>query len=123
MCCGTGGQASNPYFQFENYLRVSPNFLHLFARFRTLNHRLPIQTGRFNYIPRCERLCNKCDLLDIGDEFHYILKCPYFAEKKCIHKSYLKNTNVMKFNNLFCNTNRRVLLNIAYFVKLILNEF
>ena len=60
-------------FHRENSILSLPErLLYPALRFRTLNHRLPVQTGRWNNIPRDERLCNKCDTGDIGDEFHYV---------------------------------------------------
>ena len=38
--------------------------------FRTCNHRLPIETGRWVNIPRNEKVPDI-----IGDEFHYIFNC------------------------------------------------
>ena len=38
-------------------------------------HLLPIDSGRYNKIPRVERLCHLCNRSEIGDEFHYLLKC------------------------------------------------
>ena len=53
------------------------------CKFRTGNHRLPIVTGRHVGTPKEERLCTLCDITEVGDEFHYILKCKYFtAERK-----------------------------------------
>ncbi len=45
-------------------------------KFRTTNHKLPIETGRWNNIELSERKCNKCNMNTIGDEFHYLLECP-----------------------------------------------
>jgi hypothetical protein len=45
------------------------------CKFRTTNHKLPIEHGRWNNIPRENRKCNLCNLEEIGDEFHYILNC------------------------------------------------
>ncbi len=52
------------------------------VKFRTSNHKLPIETGRWNGIERSERKCNLCNLKDIGDEFHYLLICPFLAESR-----------------------------------------
>ena len=35
-----------------------------------------IELGRHNNIPRNERKCTLCNLNDIEDEFHFVLKCP-----------------------------------------------
>ena len=68
-------------FKLENYLCVLPFRLSSqLCKFRTCNHHLPIEQGRFNHIPRDERLCKLCDESAIGDEFHYIFKCSYFSD-------------------------------------------
>ena len=68
-------------FEFEKYLTKTPaklgNFL---LRFRTRNHKLPIEVGRWRRIPRENRKCHLCNL-DIGDEYHYLLVCEKI--KKC----------------------------------------
>ena len=40
-------------------------------------HLLPIESGRYKKIPRVERLCPLCNGSEIGDEFHYLLKCTH----------------------------------------------
>ena len=50
------------------------------CKFRTTNHKLPIEQGRWNNTPRENRKCNLCNLEEIGDAFHYILNCPYFKQ-------------------------------------------
>ena len=66
-------------FETENYLySLDDNFLYEFCRFRTLNHKLPMESGRWQNIDRNMRTCNLCDKKEIGDEFHYILECNYF---------------------------------------------
>ena len=63
------------------------------TKFRCLNNRLPIVTGRFAAIDRAERYCPLCLIngtRSIGDEYHFILECHYFlsAPVKYIDKSY-----------------------------------
>lgn len=38
-------------------------------------HKLPIETGRFENRNRAERLCTKCSIGEVGDEFHCLFKC------------------------------------------------
>ena len=65
-------------FGFEKYLdKLTTKDRITFCRFRTCNHKLPIETGRWINVERNERKCIFCDKNDIGDEFHYILVCPY----------------------------------------------
>ena len=40
-------------------------------------HLLPLESGRYKKIPRVERLCPLSNRSEIGDEFHYLLKCTH----------------------------------------------
>ena len=73
-------------------------YLLFIALVRLNNHKLPIEYGRWNNIPRELRICNLCNTADLGDEFHYLLKCDYFSEKRktYIDKKYFKNCNILK---------------------------
>jgi hypothetical protein len=90
-------------FEFENYFNIlDDRDIFTFCRFRLNNHKLHFEYGRWNNIPRELRICNLCSTADLGDEFHYLLKCDYFSEKRktCINKKYLKNCNILKFGTL-----------------------
>ena len=92
----------------------------ILCKFRTTNHRLPIELGRWQNIERSNRIIKKKKKKkkkknDIGDEFHYILQCRYF-EQNCKHliPSYFRNTcrpNVLKFKNIMTVTKKSYLLN------------
>jgi hypothetical protein len=41
-------------------------------QFRTANHKLPIEIGRWNNTNRNNRICTHCNKNELGDEFHYI---------------------------------------------------
>ena len=92
----------------------------ILARFRTTNHKLPIETGRWQNIDRNERKCNICKS-DIGDEMHYILTCPAMNDIRqyYIPKIFHRRPNVIKFYKLFSNKNERVLLNLCRFIQLV----
>ena len=79
-----------------------------FCRFRLNNHKLPIEYGRWNNIPREFRICNLCNTADLGDEFHYLLKCDYFSEKRktYIDKKYFENCNILQFGTLMNQTKK-----------------
>jgi hypothetical protein len=90
-------------FEFENYLNIlDDRDIFTFCRFRLNNHKLPVEYGRWKNIPRELRICNLCNTADLGDEFHYLLKCNYFSEKRktCLDKKYFKNCNILKFGTL-----------------------
>ena len=48
-------------------------------KFRTTNHHLPVETGRWQNKkkpkPLGERFCTLCNNCQIGDEFNCILEC------------------------------------------------
>ena len=77
---------------FENYLsKLSFNNLYLLCKFRCGSHRLPVETGRWNNVPRSDRLCHLCASNDIGDEYHYIISCGALKDER------------KKFLPLYCN--------------------
>lgn len=59
----------------ENYLIKEKNFKNrqLITKFRTSDHPLLIETGRYKNIPRQQRLCNLCNTIE--DEAHFFLNC------------------------------------------------
>jgi hypothetical protein len=59
----------------EEYLIQEKNFKNrqLIAKFWTSDHCLQIETGRYNNIPRQQRLCTTCNILE--DEYHFFLNC------------------------------------------------
>ena len=70
-------------FEFENYLNIFyDRDIFTFCHFRLNNHKLPVEYGRWKNIPRELGICNLCNTADLGDEFHYLLKCNYFSEKR-----------------------------------------
>ena len=48
-----------------------------------------------------------CDKNDIGDEFHYILVCPYLRtfRNRFVKVEYRTNVNIIKFKQLFQSVN------------------
>ena len=67
----------------EKYLtKVNGSLIYTMFRFRTANHKLPVETGRWNNIELSERKCQLCESNYLGDEFHYLLECSFFFEMK-----------------------------------------
>jgi hypothetical protein len=57
-------------FEFENYFNIlDDRDIFTFCRFRLNNHKVSIEYGRWNNIPRELRICNLCNTADLGDEF------------------------------------------------------
>ena len=48
------------------------------VKLRISNHKLYIETGRYDKISRCERICPVCSL-DIEDEIHFLFDCAKYS--------------------------------------------
>ena len=53
-------------------------FLFQIIKYRTGNHRLPVETGRWDDITLNERKCKICITDGIGDSYHYLFTCDFF---------------------------------------------
>ena len=63
-----------PSFEREFYLSFNEfSIRRIFTKLRISDHNLEIERGRYNKIPREERLCRTCNAIE--DEAHFILKC------------------------------------------------
>ena len=64
----------------EKYLTIikNPNIRKIISQFRVSNHKLPIERGRYENIPRDQRICKLCDSGEVEDEFHFTFKCQKF---------------------------------------------
>ena len=75
-------------------------------------------------LPYEDRLCTKCSSADIGDEFHYVFSCPFLAEsrKNIFHQFIVKMQMLIDFI-VFYSKKKRLLVNLAHFLKFIMSEF
>ena len=77
----------------ETYLLHSKNLNHLtaLARLRMSSHTLAIETGRHSKpnIAKEKRLCKYCDLNEVEDEQHFLLRCTLY---ETLRKNLLKAT-------------------------------
>ena len=56
--------------EFEHYFsKLDDKNIFTLCKFRTVNHKLPIESGRWQNIARENRKCTICDSGDIGDEY------------------------------------------------------
>ncbi|MEW8547695.1 MAG: hypothetical protein AB2693_29660, partial [Candidatus Thiodiazotropha sp.] len=111
-------------FNIENYLLKLPfNLKRSLCLFRTRNHRLPIETGKWLNIDIADRKCHLCNA-SLGDEFHYLLCCEKLAleRRRYIKTYYYRRPNTIKFNQLMNITNISELKKLCKFVKIILNS-
>ena len=113
------------HFEFEKYLHVLPTNLAISVlKFRTLNHRMPVQRGRYFNIPRHERVCQKCNSGDLGDEFHYLFLCSHFCNSRrdLLKSYYYKYPNAIKFQELLSSNKKSELLKLVSLMKLIIKQ-
>ena len=90
----------------EGYLLLLPNLKHMstIARFRMSSHTLAIETGRHAKpkIAKEERKCRYCNLDDVEDEKHFLLKCPLYNEERLsLFSSVVLNVSAMSQGDVF----------------------
>lgn len=71
-------------YQFEQYLSditCIPKRINL-TKFRVSNHRLRIESGRYEKLDVKERICQYCTLGEIDDEDHFIFNCQFHTEDR-----------------------------------------
>jgi hypothetical protein len=91
-------------FGLEKYLvKLNSYDRATIAKFRCSNFKFPIETGRWNGVPKHERICNLCGNR-IGDEFHYLFICEKQEIKtfreKFIPIYYMKYPTELKFSRM-----------------------
>ena len=91
--------------------------------FRTANHKLPVEFGRWNGTPYTERKGTKCMSSAICDEMHCLFSCPYFKAlwQTFIPENYSNNT--FNFNMLLNESDKNKLTNLSKFVSSIMKQF
>lgn len=116
------------YRIFKDSFEMNTYFTYLTNRqckiltaFRTRNHKLPIETGRWSGKPLNERLCGICKN-KIGDEYHYLMECDYFKDQRKLYlKQYFtKRPNTHKLNSLMNSSNQKTIRNLSTFVEIIM---
>ena len=112
----------------EPYLTLIPKHMYIpILIFRTCNHKFPIGVGRYTNrrVPYCDRKRTVCTTNDLGDEFHYLLVCPFFNSKRkqYILRYYYTNPNVLKYRELLNEVSVSILENLSMFIKLLFKQF
>ena len=104
---------------FEKYLTMSPFTRRIICKFRTTNHRLPIEIGRYANLPRHTRLCDKCELGYVGDEFHFLFECPELHDLRTelLPRLCHNNPNMLKLGSLMTCVNIFMLNKLAKFIS------
>ena len=108
------------HFEQGKYItKLSPYFCKIFMRFRTRNHRLPVEVGRWGSIRRNQRLCSYCN--ELVDEFHYLFSCNHFEveRKQYLKRYYYVRPNIIKFEKLMNTKTIFVLKKLCRFINVI----
>ena len=130
------------YRMFKNEWGLSPYLVllplgqrTLITKFRTRNHNLPVcpnshfkrktDDGKGEAKKGMALHCPLCRLNEIGDEYHYIFKCPAFASdrKKLIDTRFTSRPNALKFQELFESSDIEVLSKLSKFTNSIMSNF
>lgn len=108
---------------FESYINTL-NFKERVAltKFRCRSSTLPVCKYVNDY---GDNICNLCEANEVGDEFHYLFVCNAFHEERkfFIPKYYSQHPNIIKLRQLFAVKDRKTLVKLCLFVKIIAEAF
>ena len=108
---------------FEKYFDIiEGKLLRSFVNFRMCNNVLPIVKGGWLRQDINNRKCTLCNTNEVGDECHYISKCPLFTEDRnsILPTRLCRNPNMYTVQNLMNTVNKRKLLKVCKFISIIL---
>ena len=108
---------------FETYLLNSNNSKRIaLAKFRCANSKLPIYSKIYMYDTH---VCTLCSLNVHGDEYHYILICPFFKKERELYLDnwYTCRPDLLKFEQLFTSLNKRTQARLSTLVTCIVHKF
>ena len=108
-------------FTMEKYLQILSNdtLKKQLSSFRLVSHRLEIEMGRHNNIPREQRFCNVCNMQQTESEYHFLLVCPAYNDLrvKFLPRYCMSWPKLHKFDNLMKQNGNKVLSNVAKFIS------
>ncbi len=110
---------SKSYGHFECVKSVKN--MYILIKLRTCSHRLGIETGRWHRpqpIPRLQRLCDTCGVLD--DEYHFVMECRRHTQlrRQYLSPYYFNRPNMLKFVTLLNSEDHEILMKLARFIRL-----
>jgi len=113
-------------WKFENYLNLLPFKLRkYYCSLRISNHKLPVELGRHQGIYLNDRLCKLCNQNEVGDEYHYLMKCNYFENERrmFLPRFCLLHPSAFNLQSLCNNPNKKILLNLGKVCMKIVQTF
>ena len=107
-------------FELEKYLMCVKNDRHKLSltKFRCSAHRLMIEEGRHLNIEKQDRLCNKCNMHAIENEYHFLLVCPFYRKTRAdiLPRYYCHWPTLHKFKTLLTCPQSSVIIKLAKFI-------
>ena len=107
-------------FEFEKYLdNINDKKLRInLTKFRLSSHDLYIEVGRYNNIPRDQRICQNCSMNVPETEYHFLLVCEKYRNlrMKFFKRYYCRWPSLNKFEKLLCHQSNIVIRNIANYI-------
>ena len=117
-----------PDFKREEYLALPNHYDRVnICMFRCRNVKIPVVTLGYAHenVEYENRKCQLCDTNELGDEYHYILKCPTFQAQRnrYLTEFYTGNPNRNKLSQLFRSSNTTILSKLAKLIFEINKKF
>ena len=84
-------------FKIDAYTELPFKDRQIISKMMCVSHKLEVETGRYQNIPREKRICKVCPLNKVEDEEHFITECPAYGE---IRHQHLGSTNYTNLENL-----------------------
>ena len=87
--------------------------------FQLVSHRLKIEMGRHNNIPREQRFCKVCNMQQTKSEYHCLLECQAYngLNVKFLPRYCMSWPTLHKFDILMKQNGNKVLSNVAKFIS------
>ena len=112
--------------KIQNYVLKLPKcYVYSMCKLKCVNHYMPIVAGRYSNIPIDARICQICQMNEIGDEFHYLFNCTFFSSQRTRHlkEYYYTQPSMYKMTQLFESSDFNEMLNLAKFSHIIMSHF
>ena len=93
---GVRGPVNCDNYQMADYLQAvaSKTSRRRLAQFRMGSHMLGVETGRWQRLPRAERLCQRCSCNVVDDEAHMIWGCPALIDQRVQHSELFEDSTI-----------------------------
>ena len=118
-------QSFKEFHNFEEYFKLldEKDYITLF-RFRTANHKLPIEVGRYDGTATNERICTLCNADQIGSERHYLLYCNFFERDRenFLQRSKITRRHGISIKSLLGSKDILILRNLVKFINIIMKK-